>query len=92
MEAFHFTFQFTFLPYFPYLFTIQLFRIFHICSRFSAVFSKSYSGEVIGMPHFLQVLFLSVFMLRVVMHGAESQVPGDLRQPEILKEQDFKSQ
>jgi hypothetical protein len=26
----------------------------------------------------------------VVMHGEESQVPGDLRQFEILIEQDFK--
>jgi hypothetical protein len=42
------------------------------------------------MPHVLQVLFLSVFILRVVMHGEESQVPGDLRQSEILIEQDFK--
>ena len=32
------------------------------------------------MPHVLQVLFLSVFILQVVMHGVESQVPGDLRQ------------
>jgi hypothetical protein len=38
----------------------------------------------------LQVLFLSVFILQVVMHGEESQVPGDLRQSEILIEQDFK--
>jgi hypothetical protein len=35
-------------------------------------------------------LFLSVFILQVVMHGEESQVPGDLRQSEILIEQDFK--
>ena len=35
------------------------------------------------MPHVLQVLFLSVFILQVVMHG-------DLRQSEILIEQDFK--
>jgi hypothetical protein len=28
--------------------------------------------------------------LQVVMHGEESQVPGDLRQSEILIEQDFK--
>jgi hypothetical protein len=41
------------------------------------------------MPHVLQVLFLSVFILQVVMHGEESQVPGDLRQSEILIEQDF---
>jgi hypothetical protein len=34
--------------------------------------------------------FLSVFILQVVMHGEESQVPGDLRQSEILIEQDFK--
>ena len=40
--------------------------------------------------HVLQVLFLSVFILQVVMHGEESQVPGDLRQSEILIEQDFK--
>ena len=38
----------------------------------------------ISMPHVLQVLFLSVFILQVVMHGEESQVPGD------LIEQDFK--
>jgi hypothetical protein len=37
-----------------------------------------------------QVLFLSVFILQVVMHGEESQVPGDLRQSEILIEQYFK--
>jgi hypothetical protein len=37
------------------------------------------------MTHVLQVLFLSVFFLQVVMHGEESQVPGDLRQSEILK-------
>ena len=43
------------------------------------------------MTHVLQVLFLSVFfILQVVMHGEESQVPGDLRQSEILIEQDFK--
>jgi hypothetical protein len=36
------------------------------------------------MPHVIQVLFLSVFILQVVMHGEESQVPGDLRQSEIL--------
>jgi hypothetical protein len=36
------------------------------------------------MTHVLQVLFLSVFILQVVMHGEESQVPGDLRQSEIL--------
>ena len=48
------------------------------------------SGEVISMTHVLQVLFLSVFILQVVMHGEESQVPGDLRQSEILIEQDFK--
>jgi hypothetical protein len=41
------------------------------------------------MPHVLQVLFLSVFILQVVMHAEESQVPGDLRQSEILIEQDF---
>jgi hypothetical protein len=35
-------------------------------------------------------IFLSVFILQVVMHGEESQVPGDLRQSEILIEQDFK--
>jgi hypothetical protein len=29
------------------------------------------------MTHVLQVLFLSVFILQVVMHGEESQVPGD---------------
>jgi hypothetical protein len=28
--------------------------------------------------------------LQVVMHGEESQVPGDLRQFEILIEHDFK--
>jgi hypothetical protein len=39
------------------------------------------------MTHVLQVLFLSVFILQVVMHGEESQVPGDLRQSEILIEQ-----
>jgi hypothetical protein len=27
------------------------------------------------MPHVLQVLFLSFFILQVVMHGEESQVP-----------------
>jgi hypothetical protein len=43
------------------------------------------------MTHVLQVLFLSVFILQVVMHGEESQVPGDLRQSEILIEQDFKA-
>jgi hypothetical protein len=48
------------------------------------------SAEVISMTHVLQVLFLSVFILQVVMHGEESQVPGDLRQSEILIEQDFK--
>ena len=44
------------------------------------------------MSHVLQVhvLFLSVFILQVVMHGEESQVPGDLRQSEILIKQDFK--
>ena len=42
------------------------------------------------MTHVLQVLFLSVFILQVVMHGEESQVPGDFRQSEILIEQDFK--
>jgi hypothetical protein len=42
------------------------------------------------MTHVLQVLFLSVFILQVVMNGEESQVPGDLRQSEILIEQDFK--
>jgi hypothetical protein len=42
------------------------------------------------MPYALQVLFLSVFILQVVMHGEESQVPGDLRQSEILIEQDLK--
>ena len=42
------------------------------------------------MMHVLQVLFLSIFNLQVVMHGEESQVPGDLRQSEILIEQDFK--
>jgi hypothetical protein len=42
------------------------------------------------MMHVLQVLFLSIFYLQVVMHGEESQVPGDLRQSEILIEQDFK--
>jgi hypothetical protein len=29
------------------------------------------------MTHVLQVLFLSVFILQVVMHGEESQVPGN---------------
>ena len=42
------------------------------------------------MTHVLQVLFLSVFILQVVMHGEESQVRGDLRQSEISIEQDFK--
>jgi hypothetical protein len=42
------------------------------------------------MTHVLQVLFLSVFILQVVMHGEESQVPGDIRQSEILIEQDIK--
>jgi hypothetical protein len=36
------------------------------------------------MSHVLQVLFLSVFILQVVMHGE------DLRQSEILIKQDFK--
>jgi hypothetical protein len=31
------------------------------------------SGEVISMPHVLQVLFLSFSILQVVMHGEESQ-------------------
>ena len=43
------------------------------------------------MTHVLQVLYLSVFILQVVMHGEESQVPGDLRQSEILMEQDLKN-
>ena len=38
----------------------------------------------------LQVLFFSVFILQVVMHGEESQIPADLRQSEILIEQDLK--
>jgi hypothetical protein len=42
------------------------------------------------MMHVLQELFLSVFILQVVMHGEESKVPGDLRQSEILIEQHFK--
>ena len=42
------------------------------------------------MLHVLQVLFLPVFRLQVVMHGEESQVPGDLRQFEMLFEQDLK--
>jgi hypothetical protein len=42
------------------------------------------------MMHVLQVLFFSVFILQVVMHGEESHIPGDLRQSEILIEQDFK--
>jgi hypothetical protein len=42
------------------------------------------------MTHVLQVLFLSVFILQVVMHREESQVPGDLRQSKILIEQYFK--
>ena len=42
------------------------------------------------MPHVLQVLFLSVFILQVVMHGEESHVPRDLRQSEILIEQNLK--
>ena len=42
------------------------------------------------MTHVLQVLIWSVFILQVVMHGEESQVPGDLIQSEILIEQDFK--
>jgi hypothetical protein len=41
------------------------------------------------MTHVLQVLFLSVFILQVVMHGEESHVPRDLRQSEILIEQDL---
>ena len=40
------------------------------------------------MLHVLQVLFLPVFLLQVVMHGEE--VPVDLRQSEIIIEQDFK--
>jgi hypothetical protein len=44
------------------------------------------------MTHVLQVLFLSIFILQVVMHGEESQVPGDLRQSEILIEQDTKGE
>ena len=35
-------------------------------------------------------IILSVFILQVVMHGEGSQVPRDLRQSEILIEQDFK--
>jgi len=42
------------------------------------------------MLHVLQVLFLPVFLMQVVMHGEESQVPGDLRQSEMLIEQDYK--
>ena len=42
------------------------------------------------MLHVLQVLFWSIFILQVVMHGEESQVPRDLRQSEILIKQDFK--
>jgi hypothetical protein len=44
----------------------------------------------VSNSHVLQILFLSVFILQVVMHGEDSQVPGDLRQSEILIEQDFK--
>jgi hypothetical protein len=43
--------------------------------------------------HFLNIIedmYNSVFILQVVMHGEESQVPGDLRQSEILIEHDFK--
>ena len=43
------------------------------------------------MLHVLQILFLPVFRLQVVMHGEESQVPGDLRQSEILIERDSKT-
>ena len=39
---------------------------------------------------FYKYYFLSVFILQVVMHGEESQLPGDLIQSEILIEQDFK--
>jgi hypothetical protein len=42
------------------------------------------------MTHVLQVLILSVFILQVIMHGEESQIPGDLRQSDILIEHDFK--
>jgi hypothetical protein len=42
------------------------------------------------MTHVLQVLSWSVFILQVVMHGEESQVPGDLRQFEMLIEQHSK--
>jgi hypothetical protein len=40
------------------------------------------------MLHVLQVLFLPVFLLQVVMHGEE--VHGNLRQSEMIIEQDFK--
>ena len=42
------------------------------------------------MPHVLQVLFLSVFIVQVVMQGEESKAPENSRQSEILKGQDFK--
>ena len=68
--------------------TVQRFKRFGVV-RFSVKLLVN-SGEVISMTHVLQVLFLSVFILQVVMHGEESQVPEDLRQSEILIEQDFK--
>jgi hypothetical protein len=55
--------------------------------------SPEFTSNLTGKTYYtksLQVLFLSVFILQVVMHGEESQVPGDLRQSEILIEQDFK--
>ena len=42
------------------------------------------------MLHVIQVLFLPVFLLQIVMNREESQVLGDLRDPEMLIEQDFK--
>jgi hypothetical protein len=38
---------------------------------------------------FYKYYFCQFFGLQVVMHGEESQVLGDLRQSEMLIEQDF---
>jgi hypothetical protein len=52
--------------------------------------SPEFTSNLTGKTYYTKSFeCLSVFILQVVMHGEESQVPGDLRF-KILIEQDFK--
>ena len=59
------------------------------CSKFFQLTYLYIQEKLLACCMFYKYYFCQFFGLQVVMHGEESQVLGDLRQSEMLIEQDF---